>query len=214
MTSSDLNYSIFHFFGDNKFIEFIKIILKFVFLLEPCMDSFPNKIEEYHKALEEICTSIPELIFEFGEPSYIQSIMQIIINIFLKNLDEIIANVDTKMLYDDKAINMVHTICLKLGGVLYEEILIDPSSTLGQKCISCRQALLPQMKLFVTSTVEACFSINYTVRINNLLADIVQTFLCLDQEGHTIMTGVREYLISTICRDQEDRQTVCDACDK
>lgn len=38
MQSSDLNYSIFHFFGDNTFIDFIKCILEYLFLLEPSID--------------------------------------------------------------------------------------------------------------------------------------------------------------------------------
>jgi len=116
----------------------MKEVLKFMFLIEPTIESFPNKKDQFYGALEEICVSVPELIFEFGDPIYIQYIMKILLNLFQKNMEDIVSNVDTKNLYEDSSLNMIHTITLKLGSFMYEEMLLDATSPIGQKCVACK----------------------------------------------------------------------------
>ena len=166
-------------------------------MIEPSIKSFPNKKEQYYDSIEKICTSIFELIIEFVNPVYIQGIFRILIKMFQDSLEETATNVDTKMLHDETALNMVHTVFLKVGTILYEEVLIDSNSKIGQKCLDFREKLMPYMKSFVISAIEASFSINYTNRISNTIADIVLTFLCIDKDTNSIMMGAREWLQQT-----------------
>lgn len=213
LNNGETNFSVFHFFGDQTFINFMKSVLNFIFLVEPTIDSFPNKKTIFYNSLEEICISIPDLIIEFGEPIYVENIMRILMGLFQKNMEEVYSNVDTKNIYDDTNINMIHTILVKLGTHLYEEILLDPHSATGLKCINCKNTLVEIMKDFVICTIEATFNINYTTRINNILGDIVQTFLCLDKENNIIICSLREWLLGSIAKCEVDVIFINSACD-
>jgi len=70
------------------------------------------------------------------------------------------------------------------------------------------------MKDFVISTMEASFNINYTVRISNILADIVQTFLCLDRSDNNIINQTREWLLSSIAKDENDCGIINGVCNE
>lgn len=208
MLTADINYSIFHFFGDNTFIEFVTIVIKYLILIEPSIKSFPNKKQDYYESIEKVCTSIFELIVEFVDPVYVQGMFRILIKMFQDSLEEVVTNVDTKMLYDETALNMVHTVFVRTGTIMYEEVLIDPNSKMGQKCIDFREKLIPYMKSFVISAIEASFSINYSNRISNTIADIVLTFLCIDKGTNSIMMDVREWLQQNLAANDNDRAQV------
>lgn len=167
---------MFQYFGDDSFNNFIQTSLKFLFLIEPAINSFPNKKEMFYDILSDVSTTIPEMIIEICDPYYMQSLFKTLLGLLMENFDEVINNGETKMLHDDAILTKIHTIVNKFGNVIIEELQIDPNSKIGINCNNCKTNLSGIFTNFVITIVQASFSLNYTLRISNLLAELVQTF--------------------------------------
>jgi hypothetical protein len=178
---SDVSFSIFHFFGDVIFLEFIKNIHQFMFLIaEYIINYFPDKEEEFFSCFMESCTNLSDFIIEFFEPVEIEKIFKIIYIIFVKRSELILSNSETRNVYDESIIQNVHSIIVSVCTSVYEEHNINIENQQFQiKIQQIMDLSLSTIKEFSLKIIEFCHMTNYNFHLNNMISDVIFYLLCV-----------------------------------
>jgi hypothetical protein len=193
---SDVSFSIFHFFGDMIFLEFVKGIHHFMFLIsESIITYFPDKEEDFFLCFRESCSNLSDFIIEFLDPSEIQNIFQIIFMVFAKRAELILRSSETRSVYDESLIHNVNAIIPAICTSIFEEQVINVDSQqfqvkLTQILVEC----LPIVKELTLKIIEFCNMANYNVHLSNMISDIIFNLICVFGSAN-ILSFVKEKLL-------------------
>ena len=106
---SDVSFSIFHFFGNDLFIDFIKNIHKFIFLISDCVFfNFPKEKKKILDVLQESSDNLSDLIIEFFDEKQINELLEFVLNFFSKHFEK----------GDQKTINLEQTFYENISNIL------------------------------------------------------------------------------------------------
>lgn len=200
---SDISFSIFHFFGDAIFLEFIKNIHQFMYLIaEYIINYFPDREEDFFSCFMESCANLSDFIVEFFEPAEINKMFQIIFMFFMKRSELILNTSETKNVYDESVIQNVHTIITSISTSIYEEHHINiENPQFNLKVSQILEQSQVTVKDFCLKIVEFCHVTNYNFHLNNLISDIIFYLLCVFGSGN-ILAFISSKMLETLRIDQ------------
>ena len=194
---SDISFTIFHFFGEVIFLEFIKNIHQFIYLISDyIINYFPDKEDEFLSCFMESCSSLSDFIVEFFDPSEVEKIFRVIHSIFAKRAEMILNNSESKNLYDESIIQNINSLVTSLCTSFYEEHNINiENQVFTARIVAIISSNRQIVSEFCFKIIEFCHMVNYNFHLNNLIADVVFNVLTVFGSAQ-ILEFIRDRLVS------------------
>lgn len=196
LKNTDISFSVFHYFGNQEFLNFSRNIFKFLYLVAECLIThFPDKQPLLYGVLKEGLKCLSDYIIEYFEVDDIGNIFKLIYVIFNKRAAGLISEAQQKTNIDDTVIDDVNLMVKSLLVSLYEEYKIYTDNYEYQLKIKNVISLNSSMALdFSLKIVELAQMVGSAIRQNMALSDIVFYFVVVFQESGLFDGIIRQTL--------------------
>ena len=179
--SSDISFSVFHFFGFTVFLDFFKSIHRFLALTVFHITAFfPSKAELLLDCFKESVTHLSDFMVEHFAADELHEVLSTLHTFFVKKSESLVDNSETKTLQDEASVGTVQTIATTICVSLHEAFCINRSDeAFSAKMQRLMVVAKPTVCSFVASIVEFCLKVHFSAHVSNCIADMVFHLLCL-----------------------------------
>ena len=209
LKNSDISFSVFHFFGNQEFLNFSRSIFRFLYLVSSCLIShFPDKQQLFFGVLKDGIRCLSDYMLEFFYLEEIENIFKMVLMIFDKRMTNLVNEGYVKTNVEDLVIEDLAMIIRSLLVSLYQEyrIYID-NQTYREKL---KGIIVNNTNLaveFSLKALELAQLTNSSVRQITNLSDIMFFFVVVFQDGDVLNTTIQQLVNRE--SDESVRDGIC-----
>ena len=196
LKNTDVSFSVFHFFGSQEFLYFIKNIYKFLFLIYDCiLTNFPDKEILFFDVVKESMKNLSNYIIEFFELDEIQELFTMLYGLFGIRVNKIMSEPNLKQNLDDNLLEVVCGSFKNLLQSLYEEEQIyRDNAEYQQKMTAIREKVFNLAKQVCSEIFEIAYLLLSSSKTNFSLAEVSFYFFSVFQNEKLFIIVLKEFL--------------------
>ena len=196
LKNSSLSFSVFHAFGDSTYAEFVNQTLLFASLIaKPLFERFPQKREELVSFLNEVSSTITQMISHSLSCQSFSMYLEALLFYFTSTVEAVIFNPESKKIGDDSLISNVQSILSSIFIEVYEVEKIypedDPKVQNVQNIMANTATLMTE---FLLKMIDYILNLSLNFHSRNLLADIL-FFSLIGYRKHNLFNRLETAII-------------------
>lgn len=196
----NVNFGIFSFFGQNKYIELMAAVIRFMGILNPVLQAYPDQAEVVFDTCHSLITTQLEIIATLDIPLTVGVLLATVASKFQRVCQSGQNDNQENMLDPDSAdLTKLKDCVTTLQSFISLELLLE-DPVLSNRARAFKQAMLAGNHDIPCLVLEAALSLNYPLHVANAFAGILFAFTSLDSEFQFVVPQMGNYLTRTYVR--------------
>lgn len=193
----NMNFGIFSFFGQNRYTDLLKALIRFIGILNPVLQAYPDQAELVFDTCYSLITNQLEIIATLDIPYTVGALLAAIAAKFQRVCQSGQNDNQDNMLDPDTAdLNKIKECLTTLQGFISLELLLEEPA-LQERAKSFKEAMLTGGHDIPSLVFEASLSMNYPIHVANSFAGMLFSFMSLDSEYQFVIPQIGNFLTRT-----------------
>eukprot|EP01017_Pseudomicrothorax_dubius_P051367 TRINITY_DN987_c0_g1_i13.p1 TRINITY_DN987_c0_g1~~TRINITY_DN987_c0_g1_i13.p1 ORF type:complete len:1127 (-),score=233.71 TRINITY_DN987_c0_g1_i13:61-3441(-) len=175
MDGKYLNFSVFHFFGDYTFVEYLRANIDINSIFYPILTYYPNRLIQVYENIMRISENVLEIMLVYLDHACLADLILISFNI-IKKMDEV---GELRDLQDDVLVSKFNVIIHNICCFCFEEMNIKAESDLKLKIDEFMMNYYKILKDIALYVLDICFSKDQRQRLFVLWCNTLFAILSL-----------------------------------
>jgi len=193
-STKNLNFGMFHFFGEMNYVQFLSGFMQYIFLLAPILPTYPDQEQVVFKIICLMTETNLEIMLSYYEPEMLSDLVNYLSSKFQQVCQSSQNDSNENSLDTDNVdLTKIKESLSNIYTFISNEIQINDQN-LHDKAIKVRESILTRCLDFPNYILEAAFSLNYSISVCNHFASMIFYFYSFDENNSHILPSMRHFL--------------------